>query len=438
MAKVVKFCAACEEGFAEKFGFCPNCGGALAAYELNPVVEKSSVGATENIEARNVSPVVNETPPIVEEPVTEAFSVDEEDELLEIDGFSQQEAAPFVPVNSENNFNHSSNGSEYSQNGQDSSNVQQEAATVSQPRYAAGNYHITFVEEQDSSNRNMLLLGAFLLVTTISFGAVLHSLFGKDLFIGSMAGDSSILSLVTVEPEPVIEVEPPKPKGKDEGGGGGGGGKREAEVPKGEMPSQSREPKAPPTTKVFEGTQPVPRGAIQTPNEVVSTKPVGNPLGRTNIQADGPGTGGGVGTGTGTGWGSGRGSGGGSGVGSGIGGGRGSGFGDGSGSGTGGGEPPPPKPKPPVGPTVRVQILSKPRPSYTDAARQNQVTGVVRLRVTFLASGQIGAVSPVSGLSYGLTEQAIAAAKQIRFEPAKVNGVPQTVSMTIEYSFSIY
>jgi TonB family protein len=63
---------------------------------------------------------------------------------------------------------------------------------------------------------------------------------------------------------------------------------------------------------------------------------------------------------------------------------------------------------------------------------------VVRLRVTFLASGQIGSVSPVSGLSYGLTEQAIAAAKQIRFEPAKVNGVPQTVTKQIEYSFSIY
>jgi TonB family protein len=85
-----------------------------------------------------------------------------------------------------------------------------------------------------------------------------------------------------------------------------------------------------------------------------------------------------------------------------------------------------------------VNIISKPRPQYTDAARQNQVMGVVRLRVTFLASGQIGSVSPISGLSYGLTEQAIAAAKQIRFEPAKKDGVPQTVIRQIEYSFSIF
>jgi TonB family protein len=95
----------------------------------------------------------------------------------------------------------------------------------------------------------------------------------------------------------------------------------------------------------------------------------------------------------------------------------------------------PPKPK---GVTQTVNIISKPRPQYTDAARQNQVMGVVRLRVTFLASGQIGSVSPVSGLSYGLTEQAIAAAKQIKFEPAKKDGVPQTVIRQIEYSFSIF
>ena len=60
------------------------------------------------------------------------------------------------------------------------------------------------------------------------------------------------------------------------------------------------------------------------------------------------------------------------------------------------------------------------------------------MRVTFLPSGQVGSVSPVSGLPYGLTEQAIAAAKQIRFEPAKKNGVPVTSVAIVEYNFNIY
>src|SRR5690606_38453380 len=37
MAKIVKYCGACDEGFAEKFTFCPTCGGKLEAFEMNPV-----------------------------------------------------------------------------------------------------------------------------------------------------------------------------------------------------------------------------------------------------------------------------------------------------------------------------------------------------------------------------------------------------------------
>jgi TonB family protein len=85
-----------------------------------------------------------------------------------------------------------------------------------------------------------------------------------------------------------------------------------------------------------------------------------------------------------------------------------------------------------------MKIVSKPRANYTDTARQNQVQGTVTLRVTFLANGQIGSISPVSGLPYGLTEQAIAAAKSIRFEPAKKDGVPIPKVKQIDYSFTLY
>lgn len=75
--------------------------------------------------------------------------------------------------------------------------------------------------------------------------------------------------------------------------------------------------------------------------------------------------------------------------------------------------------------TAGLLILHKPRARYTDAARQSQVQGTVRLRVTFRASGAISNVTPVSGLPNGLTEQAIIAAKRLIFRPATLNGKMQ-------------
>jgi TonB family protein len=85
-----------------------------------------------------------------------------------------------------------------------------------------------------------------------------------------------------------------------------------------------------------------------------------------------------------------------------------------------------------------LRILSKPAGTYTDAARSNQVQGTVKLRVTFLASGEIGPVIPITSLPHGLTEQAIAAAQRIRFEPERIKGVPKTVVKVVEYTFMIY
>ena len=88
--------------------------------------------------------------------------------------------------------------------------------------------------------------------------------------------------------------------------------------------------------------------------------------------------------------------------------------------------------------TKSLQIISKPRPNYTDAARQNQVQGTVSLRVTFKANGEIGSISSVNNLPNGLTEQAISAAREIKFEPAEKDGIPQTVTKQVQYSFMLY
>lgn len=87
---------------------------------------------------------------------------------------------------------------------------------------------------------------------------------------------------------------------------------------------------------------------------------------------------------------------------------------------------------------VRPQFIDKPKPSYTDAARQNNVQGRVLLRAVLLANGSISNISTVSGLSHGLTEQAIAAARRIKFVPATKDGRQVSVSVTLEYNFSVY
>ena len=88
--------------------------------------------------------------------------------------------------------------------------------------------------------------------------------------------------------------------------------------------------------------------------------------------------------------------------------------------------------------TTAINVVFKPQPKYTEAARQANVQGTVTLRVTFYANGGIGSISPVNTLPYGLTEQAISAAQRLVFVPPKRNGVSYTVSKAISYTFSIY
>jgi hypothetical protein len=44
----------------------------------------------------------------------------------------------------------------------------------------------------------------------------------------------------------------------------------------------------------------------------------------------------------------------------------------------------------------------------------------------------------MQSLPYGLTEAAIAAARQIKFEPATLDGKPVSMFMQLEYNFNLY
>jgi hypothetical protein len=62
----------------------------------------------------------------------------------------------------------------------------------------------------------------------------------------------------------------------------------------------------------------------------------------------------------------------------------------------------------------------------------------VRLAVFFSSDGKAIYAFPLTRLRDGLTEQAIIAAKRIRFEPQLKDGKPISVVKTVEFTFSLY
>ncbi len=489
MGKIVKFCNSCEEGFAEKFSFCPNCAGELTAFEMKPVEEPSPAveepAAEKKIEEQVSNEVVEKAPvSFVSEPeFTKDVNAEETPNVIE------EDEAVFEPINfseeSTNGFNSSVDldsddilelnvekpakeeevvfasdeeneeevfvsedvpetvevrGDSYERGF-----IPQEIDKSYEPTYNIkndddGGYHVTVVSEKGGNTRNGLLLAASILIIFGFIGLMVYSLFANLADVGSLTEDERLLALLNESP--MQSEEPEEKKDKDKGGGGGGGGTENPKpATRGELPTQVKFiPPPPMAVKSLDDPSLVVRNATQGNIKRNRTGDVGIPDGTLSDQmSGGPGSGGGFGTGKGQGFGSGFGTGEGSGTGSGSGAGRGNGTGDGTGDGDGSGRATkPPPPPPPTGPTTAIQILSKPKPGYTDAARQNNVTGVVRVRVTFMANGSIGGVSVVSGLPHGLTEKAIAAARQIRFKPPLKNGQPYSVTKVVVFNFNIY
>jgi TonB family protein len=86
----------------------------------------------------------------------------------------------------------------------------------------------------------------------------------------------------------------------------------------------------------------------------------------------------------------------------------------------------------------KARLGMKPGPRYTEDARRNQVTGTVIIKAVFTSAGNVSNISIVSGLPFGLTENAIAAAKKIKFIPAMKDGHYVSMWMQLEYNFALY
>jgi TonB family protein len=236
-------------------------------------------------------------------------------------------------------------------------------------------------------------------------------------------------------------------KAKQEKPGGGGGGGREDQRPasQGKLPQASLDipqvlapdPNPPP---IKNPSLPVVASIDADPllfPPDMRPVPYGDPKSKSNELSSGPGSGNGIGTGTGGGVGSGEGGGVGPGRGGNTGGGDRNPGGGGPGGG-GGGDTDYNKTFKPGEVTQKARILSKPSPEYTEEARKNQVTGTVTLQMVFSSSGGVTNIRTISGLPYGLTEKAIAAARRISFSPAMKDGRPVSQYIRVEYNFNIY
>jgi protein TonB len=225
------------------------------------------------------------------------------------------------------------------------------------------------------------------------------------------------------------DLELPKAD-KDPHGGGGGGNHEMTPASDGERPPFDLTPAViAPTTKPT--PQPPTLPAMETllgdPSHNIKHEeaiPTGLPDGVPGPPSDGPGAGRGVGGGKG----------------GGVGPGNGRGFGPGEEAGEGGDKySPGGRRSVDASPVVDIKPipLNQPRPNYTEEARQNKVQGIVRAQILIGSDGLVKQVRIQRGLPYGLNEEAIRAASQMRFRPAIKNGVAVAFWTALDVEFNL-
>lgn len=213
-------------------------------------------------------------------------------------------------------------------------------------------------------------------------------------------------------------VLPPSPK--QAGGGGGGGDASKIEASKGRPPKFDMNQITPPTAVIKNPNPILPiEPTIMVPSMVklpTSQTQVGDPLSAALISSNGTGVTSGVGSGSG------------GGIGSGSGRGLGPGFGAGTGNGVfhvGGGVS---SPRP----------IYAPDPEYSDEARKAKYQGTVVLLLVIGPDGRPRDIRVQRSLGLGLDEKAIETVRTWRFDPARKDGQPVPVAISIEVNFNLY
>jgi TonB family protein len=90
-----------------------------------------------------------------------------------------------------------------------------------------------------------------------------------------------------------------------------------------------------------------------------------------------------------------------------------------------------------LGDSAPIEILFKPKPRYTDEAEALGIQGTVVLEVEFTASNEVRVLRVIRKLGHGLDEAAVRAAEQIRFKPARRQGVAVDSRVTVQIEFHL-
>ena len=272
-----------------------------------------------------------------------------------------------------------------------------------------------------------MIIGIIVIGGSVLFSFAYWWLTHKNVVLAA-SNPSGELSQLTMIDTDIPKIELAK-KDKRAGGGGGGGKNEQTPASKGRLPKASlTDPIVAPTSHppVIEHPSLPVAPTIQVNPSMIPPQnpnlPIGLPTGVVGPASDGPGSGGGIG----------------SGKGGGIGSGDGTGLGPGHGKGTGGGDYSEGGGDGDSSPlTAKVQILTKPRPDYTEEARKNKITGSVIVEAVFRADGKVSGPRVVRGLGYGLDEKAIEAVMRIQFRPAERSGRPVDLRQKISVTFSL-
>ena len=86
---------------------------------------------------------------------------------------------------------------------------------------------------------------------------------------------------------------------------------------------------------------------------------------------------------------------------------------------------------------VQAKITARPDAPYTSEARKLGVQGVVVVKVLLLGNGELDRVRVVRPLPFGLTENAIRAACEVKFKPAVKAGKEVSQWVTLQYPFRL-
>jgi TonB-like protein len=84
-------------------------------------------------------------------------------------------------------------------------------------------------------------------------------------------------------------------------------------------------------------------------------------------------------------------------------------------------------------PDKKLKILNKPEPRFSEEEVRKHENAVIVLQALFCGIGKVTNIRVIHGVSAGLNEEAIRAARKIKFTPAEKNGEKVSQWLQLEY-----